>query len=48
MSDYATTQASRLWQSRFWTMGLLTLITSGLPVNRQERIQVLHVHPTKL
>jgi hypothetical protein len=36
LSGYATTQASGLRQSRFRTMGLLTLIASGLPVIRPE------------
>ena len=34
MSGYPSSQASGLRQSRFRTMGLLNLITSGLPVTQ--------------
>src|SRR5580692_1881234 len=38
LSGNATTQASGLRQSRFCRTGLLTVITSGLPVIQKERV----------
>jgi hypothetical protein len=46
VSGYATTQASGLRLSRFRTMGLLTLITSGLLVTQEQSSEMHASHRT--